>query len=329
MKQLSIIIPIYNVEKYIRTCLKSVFRQNINEDYFEVILVNDGTKDNSIEVINDIINKHNNIIVLEQENQGLSAARNTGLAKASGKYILFLDSDDMLVDNTIPNLLQATKDKTPDLIVADFIKMPDAEITNNIAFNPTDTSELELTGKELFANHLNPRECYVWRTLYRRTFLTDNNIQFIPGIYFEDVPFTTECYLKANKCVRMSCLFYIYRQREASICSSLDIRKIYDLNTIVARLCEMHQQYQLPKYIEDKLEDVIFATFSITQWYIIEYDNLYQERKLLINDFQKKIPQLRFNHTLKQKIIIFFFHLMPYKYLLFRRTINGIARLLK
>ena len=105
MKQLSIIVPIYNVEKYIRMCLESFFRQEMDEETFEVILVNDGTPDKSMEVISDIIEAHQNIHVINQENQGLSMARNNGMEIATGEYILFVDSDDLLIDNSLSFLL--------------------------------------------------------------------------------------------------------------------------------------------------------------------------------------------------------------------------------
>lgn len=129
MKQLSIIIPVYNVEKYIRTCIESLYRQGLNEECFEVIIVNDGTRDRSMDVIADIVQKHSNIIIIEQENQGLSMARNNGLAKASGEYILFVDSDDLLIDNSLPPLLEKALETKVDLIVADYLAMQDKEIS--------------------------------------------------------------------------------------------------------------------------------------------------------------------------------------------------------
>ena len=94
MTNLSIIFPVYNVEKYVRSSLESIFRQGLDETDFEVIIVNDGTKDHSMEVITDIIEAHQNIRVINQENLSLSVARNNGIAAAQGEYILFLDSDD-------------------------------------------------------------------------------------------------------------------------------------------------------------------------------------------------------------------------------------------
>ena len=99
MTKLSIIVPVYNVEKYIRPCIESLFYQGLDDADFEVIIVNDGTPDKSMEMIADIIQQHDNITVINQENQGLSVTRNNGIALAKGDYILMPDSDDLLIDN--------------------------------------------------------------------------------------------------------------------------------------------------------------------------------------------------------------------------------------
>lgn len=99
--KLSIIIPIYKVEKYIEQCLYSIYDQKIDEFLFEVIAVNDGTPDNSMNIVKKYANKHKNLHVLNYENQGLSIARNLGLKKASGDYVWFVDSDDWLTNNSL------------------------------------------------------------------------------------------------------------------------------------------------------------------------------------------------------------------------------------
>ena len=101
MIQLSIIVPVYNVEKYIRPCIESIFRQGLDETLFEVIIVNDGTKDRTIDMIAGIIHQHTNVTVINQDNQGLSVARNNGIAKARGQYIFMPDSDDLLIENSL------------------------------------------------------------------------------------------------------------------------------------------------------------------------------------------------------------------------------------
>ena len=260
--KLSIIVPVYNVEKYIRTCVESIFCQHLDEACFEVILVNDGTKDNSFSEINDLVKAHDNIIILEQENQGLSAARNTGLAKASGEYVLFLDSDDLLICGALPLLLEKALQSESDMIVADFIKLTDDQITNNHTKSFSRIESTEKGGMDFFVNDFNPQECYVWRTLYRRAFLESNHLRFIPGIYFEDVPFTTECYMKAEKCVRFPLIFYVYRQRADSIVASVNMKKLTDLNTVLEHLQTMKQDLSLPANVEMKLSDTMFSTFS-------------------------------------------------------------------
>lgn len=315
--KLSIIVPVYNVEQYIRSCVESIFRQSMEDNEFEVILVNDGTQDNSFGIVNDIISKHTNITVVEQSNQGLSVARNTGLLYAKGDYVLFLDSDDLLIDNTLPSLLNHSVQK-PDLIVAGFKKMDNDEINLFTASFSDDFIVEEKSGEELFLKDLNPRQCYVWRTLYKREFLDDNNLRFISGIYFEDVPFTTECYLKAHKCVRTSLPFYIYRQRNDSIVSTLNIKKILDFNTVLARLWEMKCTFNLSDDQQTKLMDTIFTTFSISIWYVAHNSALMNQRKTIVSDLKSKIPDLRFTNGLKQKLISCFYRMAPCTYIKFR-----------
>ena len=315
--KLSIIVPIYNVEQYILECIQSVYRQALTENDFELILVNDGTQDNSFGVIKDIIHQHTNIIVVEQSNQGLSAARNTGLLYAKGDYILFLDSDDLLIDNTIPSLL-ALSEKMPDLIVAGFKKMNNDEIHNFMAPSQDRIIVEEKSGEELFLRDLNPQQCYVWRTLYKKEFLDNNNLKFIRDIFFEDVPFTTECYLKARRCVKTSQIFYIYRQRVDSIVSTLNIKKIFDFNTVLARLWEMKRISDLSAEQEAKLMDILFVTFSISIWYVSHDNVLLKQRKDIVRDLENKIPDISFTNGLKQKIISCFYRIAPCTYIYIR-----------
>ena len=103
-KQLSIIVPFYNVEQYIRPFFESVFRQGLQDDIYEMIVVNDGSTDHSMEQVADLFSQHNNITVISQQNQGQSVARNNALKRAVGEYVLFLDSDDLLIDNTLTKI---------------------------------------------------------------------------------------------------------------------------------------------------------------------------------------------------------------------------------
>ncbi len=143
---LSIVVPVYNVEKYVRTCIESIFKQGLDEKCFEVIIVNDGSTDRSLEVITDIISQHSNIVVINQENQGLSVARNNGIAAAKGEYILMPDSDDILIENSLAPLLEISTDTKADLVVADFFTMTNEEITS---FNIKEFMQPEIQLKKI------------------------------------------------------------------------------------------------------------------------------------------------------------------------------------
>lgn len=313
--KLTIIVPVYQVEDYIRACVESIFRQGLDDSEFEVILVNDGTHDNSFQRIADIIEQHANISIMEQENQGLSAARNTGLTKAMGDYVLFLDSDDVLVDNSIKPMMQDLEKQKPDLLVAGFIKLDNLERYETLPIPKADYRSYTVTGSELFIKHLNPRECYVWRTLYRRQFLDDNGLRFIHGIYFEDVPFTTECYLKAKHCIKTNHIFYVYRQRPGSIVSAISKQKVMDFHQGIARLWDIRKTMTLSEEEHRKLMDIIFATFAVETWYITHHKELLAERGDFIKDLKKWVPDLTFTNGMKQRCVALMFKLMPSLYL--------------
>ena len=308
--KLSIIVPVYNVEEYIRPCVESIFKQGLDESTYEVILVNDGTKDNSFGVIEDIVNSHSNILIVEQKNQGLSAARNTGMTKASGDYILFLDSDDLLIENTLGKLTAELNSSSPDILYAGFVKMTNEEIDTRKMVAQEECICRETTGRKGFLEDYNARECYSWRAFYKRTFLEEKHLRFIPGIYFEDVPFTTECHLVAGKCIRTDYTFYIYRQRPGSIVSAINKKKVMDFNYVIARLWELRRKKLTPP--EDKqLIEAIFITFSLEMWYIAHTPELYADRKEIIADLKEKVPNLSFRGSMKRWIKSFLFKHAP------------------
>lgn len=308
--KLSIIVPVYNVEQYIRPCVESIFRQGLDENAYEVILVNDGTKDNSFGVIEDIIRSHSNIIIVEQKNQGLSAARNTGMTKATGDYILFVDSDDLLIENTLGKLTEELSNSLPDILYAGFVKMTNEEIDTKTLKPQEDFSCRETTGRKSFLEDYDARQCYAWRAFYKKSFLEASQLRFIPGIYFEDVPFTTECYLKAGKCVRTDYTFYIYRQRPGSIVSAINKKKVMDFHHVIARLWELRKQ-NLTSAEARQLMDAISTTFSIEMWYVSHIPELYAEKEEIIADLKEKVPHLSFQGSLRQRLKSFLFKYAP------------------
>ena len=257
--------------------MESIFKQGLDENDYEVIIVNDGTPDKSMEMITDIIVAHQNIHVINQENQGLSVARNNGIAAAKGEYIQFLDSDDLL------------------LVVADFIIMNDEQISqiNNKPIVQTDGTIQERINEELFTYDLNPHFCFVWNALYKRDFLNHHQLRFIPNIYFEDIPFTHQCYIKANHSIRINWQFIIYRKGHESITSKFSIKKAMDYCEIIAYLWELSKDKGLAESIRQKLRDSTFISFSMLFYFLTTCKVIsYSEKVNVLNLLKKDIPKL-------------------------------------
>lgn len=191
---ISIIVPIYNVEKYIRTCIESILAQTYRN--VEVIIVNDGSTDQSLAVISDLICSHHNVKVINQKNQGVSVARNTGIDVATGKYIIFVDPDDKIMPGFVSSLYQIA-DKTG----ADIVRGSFRDFNGNIPkgwvpdFNvPTNCGTIVLD--QFLSSNIS---FAVWSSIYRLDFINSNHIRFTPGIiFFEDGEFTIRAYMLAK-----------------------------------------------------------------------------------------------------------------------------------
>lgn len=319
---LSIIVPVYNVEKYIRPCLESIYRQNLDEAVYEVIVVNDGTEDRSMEMIADIISQHSNITVLNQENLSLSVARNNGMAKSKGEYVLMIDSDDLLIENSLAVLLELAISTKVDLVVADFLVMADEEIDHIKTVPQKDLRIKEKSGDELFLEDLNPRECYIWRTLYRREFLMNNQLTFIPDIRYQDVPFTHECYLKASKCLRVSWLLNIYRRGHESATSSFNMKKAKDLCISIASTWKLRSHDGLTPQVSKKLNNDIFESFTLLIYLTLYGIKNGKDRKEIFAFLRSEVPDLYFSNGLKQKVTSWLFSLSPTFYFSIRQLLK-------
>lgn len=321
MKQLSIILPIYKVEVYIKECLESIFRQGLNDEDFEVILVNDGTPDNSIGVVEDIIREHPNIIIINQENQGVSIARNSGLYMSQGQYVYFMDPDDLLVDNALSVLINRALSTDVDILMADYCKFNDGENFKQMIRAQQDYSETFKTAEQAFLEDLSPYECYIWLMLFRRSFLINNKIEFKP-FWYEDTLLCQECFIKATTVLKAHFILYVYRMRAGSFTSSMNLKKMLDLNSCLSALIELKRDDSLHSQVRDKLSDNIFASFSYGLWCIIHSDELYAQRNIIVSDLNNKIKPSFFIFTgsIKQLAVSYLFRYIPYLYLKIRRS---------
>lgn len=216
--KLSIIVPIYNVEEYLPDCLNSLVSQDIKD--YEIICIEDKSTDNSAKILNEYAHKYNNIkAIYHNHNRGLSAARNTGIKHAQGKYIQFVDSDDMIKPNVCDKIYKfATKKKADVVFFNMFFLNNEAEGLCREQQKYTSFSEV-YSGRQLLCEfqEMNISKPEAVRQFLRREFLIDNNLVFYEGIIHEDILFYFMVMMKAKIAIDINEEYYIYRQRRESI----------------------------------------------------------------------------------------------------------------
>lgn len=240
---LSIVIPVYNVEKYINKCLLSIFNQKYQQDTVEVIIVNDGTKDDSMKIVMNYVGKIPNIKVCNQHNQGLSIARNNGLNLACGQYVWFVDSDDSLTGNAINIILDVIKNNVEaDMFSTRLIRVQELDgkavvDERSSYFNACNN----LPGREYLFNG----GCHapIQQFIYKRSFLLDNALLFYPNIYHEDGQFNVRAlYLCKNIYLVEDPVYNYLLRNSGSIMTSLSLKNAEYLITIHRTLIQFGKE---------------------------------------------------------------------------------------
>lgn len=254
MLKYSVIIPVYNVKEYLRDCIDSVLAQSISD--YEVILVNDGSTDGSDALCDTYAAQHPQIHVVHQPNQGVSVARNTGLKKAQGEYVLFLDSDDCWEPNLLELLEPLTK-KSPDVIEFGYKKIyPQGQTA---CVYPTLTANGEGGSQyllQIFENSAMPigSSC---TCAYRRQLLLDQNLRFPVGVRFgEDLKFRIAALEKAASVYTISETPYRYRFRSSSVTNSITVLTFRDALSVSAEICRKYPQATTANYYCTRLPAV-------------------------------------------------------------------------
>ena len=202
MTKVSIIVPVYNVEKYLKRCLDSLVMQTL--DGIEIICINDGSTDKSLEILNEY---GTSITIINQENAGLSCARNAGLQIAQGEYIGFVDSDDWVDLDFFEKLYKAAKKHDADVAVAGILRLHKFGKKYHLRFKD-----------EIVTNDVNkkfelcevPDKWYVWNKIYKKETLLNNSIKFVENLIFEDCIFTPQALHKLNTLVTVPNTYYYY-----------------------------------------------------------------------------------------------------------------------
>lgn len=208
MAKVSIIVPVYNVEKYLRKCLDSLINQTLKD--IEIICVNDGSKDNSPKILEEYAKKDNRIIVINQENAGLSVARNSGIDIAKGEYIGFVDSDDWIDLDFFEKLYYSATSNDTDIAVGGIIRVTGIKKKKFLNFEKetiTDNTNLKFELCDV------PEKSYVWNKIYKTEKLKEIGLEFEKGIFYEDCIFTPQALFYLGKIVTVPNIYYYYLRR--------------------------------------------------------------------------------------------------------------------
>lgn len=299
----SIIIPVYNTEKYLIRCLKSVFEQKYKE--YEVIIVNDGSTDASEKIILNFQKVYKNMKYIKQKNKGLSVARNKGLEQAEGEYIIWLDSDDALVDNILNSLHELTLKKV-DVIINRISSYN--ESNNQISECTYKFNTEEICNRKYVQQYLCRLRGFwyaAWCFIPKREFLIENGIKFMSGIYHEDELWSPIVLCKANSFLFNNKPYYINTSmRQGSIISTNNIKKEFDLLLIAEKLKSIiEEDKNNKKFLEYRILILLYVVYKRIKQYnsknekIIELRN--QFKKVILDIYGKRSYIIRIVYKIR------------------------------
>lgn len=230
MPKVSVIIPVYNVEKFLQRCLDSVVSQTLSD--IEIICVDDGSTDNSASVLADFAKKDQRIKVINQKNQGVSVARNNGIKQANGEYIGFVDSDDYIEPDFYEKLYQEAKKENADVALTS-IQYEKKE--KSYILLEHEKKKIATTTSDIFRLFNLPHTTYIWNKIYRKDFLEKNNISFNEQFHYgEDIIYVTEVASLCHKAVYVPETRYHYIYRENSLVAIREEKPEYKQNRFEA-----------------------------------------------------------------------------------------------
>lgn len=272
MVKVSIIIPVYNAEEYIETCLESINMQTFRN--FEVILVDDGSKDKSKNICESFCQMYpKQFKYYWQENSGVSAARNLGIDKAMGEWIMFIDADDTISDLAIDQLLKSIDEEHDDLVISGYTRRLDGFSVSNVSTSYSSNSLIKL-----LLNSPNYQRMYlelgnlfddivlmtVWGKLYRRSIVKANSLKF--NIYLkvcEDVVFNYEYFRYVRNAIFSHSILYYYRIAEGSASTKIDKSRIVNLYNLIEEMLRFRDLHS-----SDLQRDItVYCCKMIVIWY--------------------------------------------------------------
>lgn len=320
---ISIIVPIYNTEKYLRDCLNSIINQSYEN--LDIILINDGSTDSSKEICEEYVNKDKRIRLINQENMGAAMAKNTGLDLIKGDLFTIIDSDDILYHNNLEILYKNMINMDVDIIEGNFTTTLDKfnnelNIKNSIDMKNIKVFNTEKALEELIISrkfHQTP-----WNKLYKAELLKD--IRFPDGKYIDDEYWTYKLFLNAKRISSLDLITYYYRQHESST-----MGKSYSVRRLDA-VDALHERYLIIKERFPNLEYLALKSFLLCCIY--NFQKLCMNLNLDKNKFYREEIMIKFRSLIKEsdlskfstkeKVLIKSFYKAPYTTSKIRNTLG-------
>ena len=257
MMKFSIIIPVYNVEKYLEECLESVLNQSYTD--YEIICVEDVSTDDSYGILCEYARKHDKIrMVQNTENRGLSYSRNVGLEIADGEYVWFVDSDDYIASDALESIAKKLCEEKVDVLNINYEEVADISLSDEWKLKEgVHLKELQniQTGQQWFCENVKNRTMVVMACskVFRKEFLIENNLKFYEGLLHEDVLFFVQMLIPAQRVVNLEKTLYMYRQRGKSITKTISEKRLDSYIIIVSELLGMWKS----KHFEEDMNEAM------------------------------------------------------------------------
>lgn len=219
MTKLSIIVPVYNVEKYLPKCLESLIKQTLKD--IEIICVNDGSMDNSLAILKEFASRDSRIRIIDNQHQGVAKTRNTGIEQSTGEYIGFVDSDDYIDIDFFEKLYNSATKSNSDIAIASILKHKNFFNIYNAKYTKEETA-ITIQDKIKLCEDKKHFFFYAWNKIYHSGFIKENNIKFSEGQIYEDVMFAIKALYYSNKIISVYGTKYHYIEHENSLTKSKD-----------------------------------------------------------------------------------------------------------
>lgn len=286
LKLLSVIIPVYNVERYVEKCIQSVLYPDLSD--YDIILVNDGSTDSSAKILADYEKKYPQLIqVINKQNGGVGSARNAGLFASLAKYVIFPDSDDYLTNNALPEILQKCREDFDICFFDANAVLEDGKVIEHIqGANHPGSFSLKDNPEILFAR---PN---TWNKIYRRTLFLDHDILFPNQAWYEDLSTILKLYIHAEKMQYTPFIWYCYLKRPGSIINSNNLERNLEIIDAVQAVIDYYKTENSFFPFSKELEYMVYYNeflTSNTRVNLISPSSLVQDQ--LIQFFLQQFPK--------------------------------------